>query len=145
MLSLIFSYATMDSTGDTMTDDARQLLKDLIVLLVGGVIGFISQHWRRPQVARDEHEDYQNKTIQTQGKTLSDAFNEIDELRTMYRQSERRQKVQWVYIIKLLEGYREKGMVPPEPPDELKTDPEIIRFINQAKNDKTETPPIPAT
>ena len=117
-----------------MTDEARQLFKDLVVLIVGGVIGFVSQHWRRPQVMKDEHEDYQNKTIQLQGKTLSDAFNEIDELRSLYRQSERRQKVQWVYIIKLLEGYLENGMVPPEPPDELKTDPEIIRFINKGKS-----------
>lgn len=125
-----------------MTDETRQLLKDLLMLLVGGLMGFVSQHFRRPQVVKDEHEDYQNKTIQTQGKTLSDAFNEIEDLRALYRQSERRQKVQWVYIIKLLEGYREKGMTPPEPPDELKTDPEIIRFINKGKNDRPETPTV---
>lgn len=125
-----------------MTDETRQLLKDVLMLLVGGLMGFVSQHWRRPQVVKDEHDDYQNKTIQTQGKTLSDAFNEIEELRSLYRQSERRQKVQWVYIINLLEGYRDHGMTPPEPPDELKTDPEIIRFMSKGKNDHSETPSV---
>lgn len=126
-----------------MTDDTRlSLLKDILMLVLGGALGFISQHWKRPQVVRDEHEDYQNKTIETQGRTLSDAFDEINDLRTLYRQSERRQKVQWVYIIKLLEGYRENGLIPPEPPEELKTDPEIIRFINKGKNDPT-TPAVP--
>lgn len=115
-----------------MTDDLRQFIRDIFVLLFGSVSGFVIQHWRRRQEVRDVHDDFQNKTIQTQGKTLADAFDEIEELRKLYRTSERRQKIQWAYIIRMLEDYRIRGLDAPEPPEELKTDPDIIRLTKRS-------------
>jgi hypothetical protein len=72
-------------------------------------------------------------TIQTQGKTLSDAFDEIAELRKDFRDLNKRYQVTWGYMIALVEGYHQHNLLPPEPPEELQTDPELMRLINSIK------------
>lgn len=116
-----------------MIDEAKQLLRDLLTMLLGGGIAFAIQHWRSPQDTRDLHTDKQADTIAKQGKTLSEAFNEIDELRTMIRDNDRRNRITWGYMILLVEGYKENNIVPPNPPKELETDPELMRLIRSIK------------
>ena len=76
--------------------------------------------------------------ISTQGRTLSDAFNEIEDLRKELKQSLRLQKVQWTYILRLLEEYSDKGLTPPSPPVELESDPEIMRFMRVERKRKSD-------
>lgn len=116
-----------------MTDELKQIIRDVLTLFLGGGITFAIQHWRSPQDTRDFHRDKQAETIAKQGKTLSDAFNEIDELRTTVRESDRRNRITWGYMIVLVEGYKENNIVPPDPPKELETDPELMRLINSIK------------
>lgn len=116
-----------------MTDELRQIMRDILTMLFGGAITFAIQHWRSPQDKKDSHTDKQADTIAKQGKTLSDAFNEIDELRTTIRDSERRNRITWGYMIVLVEGYKVNNIVPPDPPKELETDPELMRLINSIK------------
>lgn len=119
-----------------MTDELKQILRDVLTMLLGGGITFAIQHWRTPQDTRDFHHDRQADTIAKQGKTLSDAFNEIDELRTTVRDSDRRNRITWGYMIVLVEGYKVNNIVPPDPPKELETDPELMRLINSIKRNQ---------
>lgn len=116
-----------------MTDELKQLLRDVLTMFFGGAITFAIQHWRFPQETKDTHTDRQAETISKQGKTLSEAFNEIDELRTMLRDNDRRNRITWGYMILLVEGYKENNLVPPNPPKELETDPELMRLIHSIK------------
>jgi hypothetical protein len=116
-------------------EEFRQTLKDILLVVIGSAAGFLTQHYRRPQAVNDEHGRYQTETIESQGKTLADAFDQIHELRELYRSSERMQKVQWVYILRLLEELNTHGIQAPEPPDELKTDPAILRLVRKFKSD----------
>jgi len=104
-----------------------------LIIAIISLIGVLVQAWymryRTPVQQAGDVLDNRDKTL----KTLSTAFDEIDELRELYRKSERMQRVQWVYIINLLETLKYNNVAPPLPPDELKTDPEIIRLTQKLK------------
>jgi hypothetical protein len=116
-----------------MTNETAQILRDLLTMFFGGAITFAIQHYRSRQDKKDAHADRQAETIAKQGKTLSDAFDEIDELRDEQRKSDRRQRITWVYMIQLIEGYGRHGLTPDAPPKELETDPELMRLLHVIK------------
>lgn len=103
-----------------------------IVAIILGLVslsGILSTAYLTRKIPASQKAD----VIQVQGKTLSDAFNEINELRGELRKSERLQKIQWTYILRLIEEYRDHDLIPPAPPKELETDPEIVRLITEIK------------
>jgi len=121
-------------------EDINQFIRDVAILILGGVSTFIVTHWKRPQEKKDEHSitqqriiEGQSKTLADTGKTLSDAFNEIEDLRKAMHESDRRNRITWGYMIVLVEGYKEYGIIPPAPPKELETDPELMRLIKSIK------------
>lgn len=120
-------------------EDWRQLLRDILILVLGAISTFVVQRFRTPSQQAGDWLENQGRNIDNQGralKTLSDAFDEIAELRELYRKSERLQKVQFTYILLLLEEYHAKGMTPPQPPKEIESDPEIIRLTKRHSQPK---------
>lgn len=116
-----------------MTDEIKQVLRDLAAVFAGGLISFIVQHWRSPQDRRDTHVDRQQGIIEKQAKTLDDAFAQIEEIQLAMRKAERLQRVLWSYVINLLEVLRDNRVLPPDPPIEIATDPDIIRLTKSKK------------
>ena len=88
-----------------MGDELRQLLKDVLMLGLGGFSAFIIQHWRSPETRRIDDADRQAEIIAKQGKTLSDAFDEIDELRESHCKA--MEEIEWLKaeLKKYVNGY----------------------------------------
>jgi hypothetical protein len=115
----------------------ENLRNNLLSLLLGGIITWFTTRYK-PRIERtSDHAEQQQKLIEGQTKTLKDAFDEIDEMRTQQRKTDKYIKAQWVYIIRLLEEYVRLGLVPPRPPKDLESDPEIIRLISIVHDKKT--------
>lgn len=81
-----------------------------------------------PEIAkfRAEARSAQANTIESQGRSLDDAWEEIDKLK-------KRLSVTTVYLVQLIESHRANGIKPPEPPDEMKSDPEIIKLFGSRR------------
>lgn len=61
--------------------------------------------------------------IDTDARERGDLRQKLVDLDVRYR-------VLWKYLIALLEQFRQRGIKPVEPPEELKNDPEIARLLN---------------
>ena len=94
------------------------------ITALGGILSTII-------LARSGKKDKEKTTesrdvIQVQVEKL---FDEISELRDELHKSEKRTKYQWVFIMRLIEELDRHDIVPPSPPEEMITDPEIMRVI----------------
>ena len=58
----------------------EQLLRDLLVIVAGAALGILGKIFLTPK-ENAEMGKAQSETIQIQGRTLADAFDEINELR----------------------------------------------------------------
>ena len=94
------------------------------ITALGGILSTII-------LARSGKKDKEKTTesrdvIQVQVEKL---FDEISELRDELHKSEKRAKDQWVFIMRLIEELDRHDIVPPSPPEEMITDPEIMKVI----------------
>ena len=61
-----------------MTDELKQILYNIGAWAGGIISAFVIQHYRPKQVREDEHDKNQVATIETQGRTLADAWKMIE-------------------------------------------------------------------
>lgn len=79
---------------------------------------------------RDDHfESMEARVSALQAQVDADSRERAD-LRSKLAQMDSRYRALWKYMIALLEQLKQKRIRPVEPPDALKSDPDIIRFLN---------------
>jgi hypothetical protein len=64
----------------------------------------------------------------------------MEELKTKMHNLEKRMSITMVYIVELVESHIRHGIKPPPPPDELKSDPAIIRLFAAYDKNKKKRP-----
>lgn len=74
-----------------MSDDIRQFFMDVMKVGAGGLITWMVANWRPRQQRIDTHDESQNKTIESQGRTLAEAWTMIERLEEKQRKSNERQ------------------------------------------------------
>jgi len=57
-----------------MSDEIKQVIRELLLMLGGGLSGWLITNIRPKQVREDEHDKSQNATIEIQGRTLEGAW-----------------------------------------------------------------------
>lgn len=67
-----------------------------------------------------------------------DLMNQVRKLQTEYEDVIKKMKkdyvVLWGYMIELVESHRRHDILPPPPPDEMKTDPDLARLFKHKKD-----------
>lgn len=67
------------------------------------------------------------------GKSLSELWDRYETLDKQFTTIDKRLSITLVYMVELIENHRRHGLTPPPPPDELKSDPDIIRLFETYK------------
>ena len=111
-----------------------QSLRDIGMLVLGGVVTWFVTHWRPRQIRSDMHDEYQNKTIEIQGRTLADAWAMIEKQDGRIRDMEKRYENVFAYLLANIDHMMDHDLRPLPVPDNLKSDPELIRLVNRMKD-----------
>jgi len=105
----------------------EQWLRDLLLILASALLGIFARNKLTPKE--------QAETIAVQGKTLSDAFDEIRELREEVKAVRdenktliKRNTALWKFVILMSEQMTKSELPLPPIPVELETDPEIAKL-----------------
>lgn len=67
------------------------------------------------------------------GKSLNELWSRYETLDKKYEEIDKRLSITMVYMVALIESHRRHNIIPPEPPDELRSDPDIIRLFETYK------------
>jgi len=70
---------------------------------------------------------------QAYAKAYAVSAQNVEKLTERLTKLEKRYSITMVYMIELVESHRRHNVKPPNPPDELKSDPDIIRLFAQHK------------
>ena len=112
------------------------MLKD-ISLWIGGILsGVIVQRWRPKKERTLEYTDKQQSLIERQGKTLNDAFDQIQSLREHMENMERKNNALWTFAIAMADTLYENNLPLPHIPKEIESDPEILRLRKKRSEPK---------
>jgi len=63
-----------------VSDEKTQTIREILMLVGGGISGWIITNLRPKQVREDEHDKSQNATLEIQGRTLEGAWTMIEKL-----------------------------------------------------------------
>lgn len=93
------------AVGDNHMENTSQFLRDLLALLIGGVITFLVQRWKPYREKTLDYTDRQQAVIEKQGETLGDAFDQIAELAKRITQLEEENHYLRDELRKYINGY----------------------------------------
>ena len=77
-----------------------------------------------------------SKAADMTAEQLVQKLTEIESLRKRIEQLENKNVVLWQYLIILLEQLRTHDITPADPPDTLKNDPELVRYLRWKRRDE---------
>lgn len=122
--------------GETVNEEVRQVIRD-IGLWIGGILsGVIVQKWRPKKERTLDYTDKQQGLIERQGKTLNDAFDQIEALRTHVDGMERKYNALWTFAIAMADTLYENNIKLPPIPKEIESDPELFRLRKRKSEPK---------
>lgn len=82
------------------------------------------------RIERDEHFESMEARVSALQAQIDVDARERSDLRQKLADMDLRYRVLWKYLIALLEQFRQHGIKPVDPPEELRSDPEIAKLLN---------------
>lgn len=106
--------------------DYNQILFIVSGMVVGAVGSYINRRWRTP---RERIVDTA-EALDKQGRSLNEAFARIEKLESEVRRGQKDRQVLWSYLLEILESHiKHTKALPPIPPRELESDPELTEIF----------------
>lgn len=120
----------------------------LVALGLGGILAEIVKRWQPPKIRQAELERMRSESDALDMKILIDLRTQVaglvvenSELRDRIRKLEnvqedegRKYNLIFAYLVANIDRMIESGVHPVPVPNELKTDPELIRLVNRMKD-----------
>lgn len=94
---------------------------------------------KEKQTERDKQMVTLESTIAALQEQANKDARERSDLRAKLSEFDVKNRVLWQYCISLLEQMKHHNINPVDPPEELKTDPEIMRILKEIRYEKTDS------